>query len=146
MLRGSCYGKGHNFTSVLLSRVITTNAECLCLRHPPSPQPADIPSADIPSADILSADIPSVDIPSADIPSADIPSADIPFADIPSASRIKMSKEEKVDIVKDFLQKWGWSFQILIFKYLENRNGHKGNKKKKKVRDLLIALLKDKEI
>jgi len=33
-----------------------------------------------------------------------------------------------------------------IFKYLESRNRYKGNKKKKKVRDLLIALLEDKEI
>ena len=36
--------------------------------------------------------------------------ADIPFADILSASQTKTLKEEKVDIVKDLLQKWGWSF------------------------------------
>jgi hypothetical protein len=35
---------------------------------------------------------------------------------------------------------------MLVFEYLESRNGHRGNKKKKKVRDLLITLLKDKEI
>ena len=53
ILRGNRRGKGHNSTSTLLSRVITTNAEHLRLRHPPSPQLADIPSisqtADIPS-------------------------------------------------------------------------------------------------
>ena len=130
-LRGSRRGRGHNSTSAPPSRAVTTNTERLRPRRPPSPQPADIPSADIPSADI---------------PSADIPSADIPFADIPSASRTKTSKEEKVDIVKDLLQKWGWSFQTLVFEYLESRNGHRGNRKKKKVRDLLVALLEDKEI
>ena len=45
MLRGSCCGRGYNSTSTLLSRVVTTNAKCLCPRHPPSLQPADIPSA-----------------------------------------------------------------------------------------------------
>ena len=55
ILRGSCRGRGHNSTSVLLSRVVTTNAECLYPRRPPSPQLADILSADILSADILSA-------------------------------------------------------------------------------------------
>jgi len=77
---------------------------------------------------------------------ADIPSADIPFADIPSASRTKTSKEEKVNIVKDLLQKWGWSFHRLVSEYLESENGRRGNRKKKKVRDLLIPLLEDKEI
>ena len=57
-----------------------------------------------------------------------------------------MLKEEKVNIIKDLLYKWGWSFSKLVFKYLESENGHKGNKKKKKVGDLLVALLKDKEI
>src|SRR6266567_6778723 len=107
-LRGSRRGRGHNSTSAPPSRAVTTNAERLRSRRPPSPQPADILSADI-----------------------------------PSASRTKTSKEEKVDIVKDLLQKWGWSFQKLVFKYLESRNGHRGNRKKKKVRDLLIALLED---
>ena len=93
ILRGSHCGKGHNFTFAPPSCIITTNAERLCPHRPPSPQPADIPSTDIPSADI----------PSADIPSADIPSADIPFADILFASRIRTLKDEKVDIVKDFL-------------------------------------------
>ena len=65
MLRGSRYGRGHNSTSVLLSRVVTTNAECLRPRRLLFLQPADIPSADIPSADILSADILFADIPSA---------------------------------------------------------------------------------
>jgi len=37
-------------------------------------------------------------------------------------------------------------FLKAIFKYLESENGHKGNKKKKKVRDLLIVVLEDKEI
>ena len=97
------------------------NAERLCLRCPPSLQLADIPSVDISSADILS-------------------------ADIPSTSWTKTSKEEKVNIIKDFLYKWGWSFHRLVSKYLESENGHKGNKKKKKVRDLLIALLENKEI
>ena len=90
MLRGSHYSKSHNSTSTPPSRVVTTNAECLCLRRPPSPQPADIPSADIPSADI---------------PSADIPFADIPFTDILSASQTKTLKENKVNIIKDLLQK-----------------------------------------
>ena len=44
-LRGSRRGRGHNSTSVLLSRAVTTNTECLRPRRPPSPQPADIPSA-----------------------------------------------------------------------------------------------------
>jgi len=35
---------------------------------------------------------------------------------------------------------------MLVFKYLESRNRYRGNRKKKKVRDLLIALLEDKEI
>jgi hypothetical protein len=72
-LRGSRRGRGHNSTSVLTSRAVTTNTERL--RRPPSLQPADIPSADI------------------------------PFADILFTSRIKTLKEEKVDIVKDLLQK-----------------------------------------
>lgn len=67
-------------------------------------------------------------------------------ADIPSASRTKTSKEEKVNIVKDLLQKWGWSFHKLVSEYLESENGRRGNRKKKKVRDLLIPLLEDKEI
>ena len=78
MLRGSRRGKGYNSTSVPPSRVVTTNAERLRPRHPPSPQPADIPSADIPSADIL-------------------------FADISSASQTKTLKKEKVNIIKDLL-------------------------------------------
>ena len=78
MLRGSYHSKGHNSTSTLLSRVITTNTKHLCLRHPPFPQQADIPSADIPSADI-------------------------PFVDIPSISQTKTSKEKKVNIIKDLL-------------------------------------------
>ena len=88
ILKGSCCGRGHNFTSVLLSRAVTINTECLRLRRPPFLQLADIPSADIPSMDI---------------PFADIPSMDIPFADIPSASQTKMLKEEKVDIIKELL-------------------------------------------
>jgi len=88
ILRGSCRGKGHNSTFAPLSRAITTNTERLCLRRPPSPQPADILS---------------IDIPSADIPSMDIPFADILFVDILSVSWIKTLKEEKVDIVKDLL-------------------------------------------
>ena len=87
-LKGSHRGRGHNSTFAPPSRAVTTNTECLRLRRPPSPQPADIPSADIPSADI---------------PSADIPSADIPFADIPPASQTKTLKENKVDIIKDLL-------------------------------------------
>ena len=71
--------------------------------------------------------------------------ADIP-ADIPSASRTKTSKEEKVDIVKDLLRQWGWSFHSLVSKYLESENGHRGNRKKKKVGDLLVPLLEDKEV
>jgi hypothetical protein len=71
--------------------------------------------------------------------------ADIP-ADIPSASRTKTSKEEKVDIVKDLLRQWGWSFHRLVFEYLESENGHRGNRKKKKVGDLLVPLLEDKEV
>ena len=51
--------------------------------------------------------------------------------DIPSISQIRTSKEEKVNIIKDLLHKWGWSFSKLVFKYLESENGHKGNKKKK---------------
>jgi len=35
---------------------------------------------------------------------------DIPSADIPSTGRINTLKEEKVNIVKDLLLKWGWSF------------------------------------
>ena len=81
-LRGNCRGRGHNSTSALLSRVITTNAERLRLRRPPSLQLADIPStsrtADIPSTSQI------VDIPFAS------QTVDIPFAsrtaDIPSAS------------------------------------------------------------
>ena len=34
---------------------------------------------------------------------------------------------------------------MLVFKYLKSKNGYKGNRKKKKVRDLFIALLEDKE-
>jgi len=49
MLRGSRRGRGHNPTSTPLSRVVTTNAERLRLRRPPSSQLADILSADIPS-------------------------------------------------------------------------------------------------
>ena len=41
-LRGSRRGRGHNSTSAPPSREVTTNAKRL---HPPSPQPADIPSA-----------------------------------------------------------------------------------------------------
>jgi hypothetical protein len=67
-------------------------------------------------------------------------------ADIPSTSRTKTSKEEKVDIVRDLLHQWGWSFRRLVFKFLESKNGHRGNRKKKKVGDLLVALLEDKEI
>ena len=84
-LRGSHCSRGHNSTFAPLSCVVTTNAECLRPHRPPSPQPVDILSADIPSADIL-------------------------FVDIPSASQTKTLKEEKVDIIKDLLQKWGWSF------------------------------------
>ena len=67
-------------------------------------------------------------------------------ADIPSASQTKTSKEEKVDIVRDLLYQWGWSFYRLVFEFLESKNGHRGNRKKKKVGDLLITLLEDKEI
>ena len=79
-LRGSRHSRGYNSTSVPPSRAVTTNTEGLRLRRPPSPQLADIPSADIPSMDI-------------------------PFADIPSASQTKTLKEEKINIVKDLLQK-----------------------------------------
>ena len=65
ILRRSYYSKGHNFTSVLLSRVVTTNAKCLRPRYLPSLQPANILSVNIPSADIPSADILFIDIPSA---------------------------------------------------------------------------------
>ena len=61
-LRGSRRGRGHNSTSAPPSRVVTTNAERLRLRRPPSPQPADILSADILSIDILSTDILFADI------------------------------------------------------------------------------------
>ena len=44
ILRGSYRSRGHNSTSVLLSRVITTNTERLYLYYPPSPQLVDIPS------------------------------------------------------------------------------------------------------
>ena len=71
--------------------------------------------------------------------------ADIP-ADILSASWTKILKEEKVNIVKDLLQQWGWSFYRLVSKYLESENGYRGNRKKKKAGDLLIYLLEDKEI
>jgi len=37
-------------------------------------------------------------------------------------------------------------YPYLLFKYLKSKNKYKGNKKKKKVRDLLVALLEDKEI
>jgi len=57
-----------------------------------------------------------------------------------------MLKEEKVNIIKDLLYKWGWFFYRLVFKYLKSENRYKGNRKKKKVRDLLIFLLEDKEI
>ena len=40
----------------------------------------------------------------------------------------------------------GWSFYRLVFLFLESKNGNRGNRKKKKVGDLLIALLEDKEI
>ena len=70
-LKGSYYGKGHNSTSVLSSRIITTNTKCLYLRHPPSLQLVDIPSAsqiaDIPFTSQI------VDIPSTN-QTADIPS------------------------------------------------------------------------
>ena len=44
-LRGSCCGRGYNSTSILTSRVVTTNIKCLRLRRPPSSQLVDIPSA-----------------------------------------------------------------------------------------------------
>jgi hypothetical protein len=44
-LRGSCRGRGYNSTSVLTSRVVTTNTKRLRPRRLPSPQPADILSA-----------------------------------------------------------------------------------------------------
>jgi len=100
MLKGSRCSRGHNSTFAPLSCAVTTNTECLCLRRPPSPQLADILSTDIPSIDI-----PSADIPSADILSVDIPFIDIPFTDIPFTSWTKTLKEEKVNIVKDLLQK-----------------------------------------
>ena len=61
ILRGNCRGRGYNSTFVLLSRVITINAECLRPCRPPFSQLADIPSTswtvDIPfasqTADIL---------------------------------------------------------------------------------------------
>ena len=118
ILKGIYYCRGLNSTFTPLSRAVNTNAERLHPRCRPSPQPADI----------------LVDIP-----------ADIP-ANIPSASRIKTSKEKKVDIIKDLLRQQGWPFYRLVSKYLESENGHKGNKKKKKVGDLLIPLLEDKEI
>jgi len=55
-----------------------------------------------------------------------------------------MLKEKKINIIKDLLYKWGWSFYKLVFKYLKSKKRHRGNKKK--VRDLLITLLKDKKI
>ena len=45
ILRGSRCGKGHNSTSAPPSRIVTTNAERLRLRRPPSLQLADILSA-----------------------------------------------------------------------------------------------------
>ena len=72
-LKGSCCGRGHNSTSAPLSRVVTTNTKRLRLHCPPSLQLADIPSMDI------------------------------LFADTLSASQTKISKEEKVDIIKDLL-------------------------------------------
>ena len=52
-LRGNRCGRGHNSTFAPPSRVVTTNAERLRLRRPPSLRLADIPStsrtADIPS-------------------------------------------------------------------------------------------------
>jgi hypothetical protein len=38
------------------------------------------------------------------------------------------------------------SFYRLVSKYLESENRYRGNRKKKKVGDLLIPLLEDKEI
>ena len=61
-LRGSRRGRGHNSTSAPPSRVVTTNAERLRPRRPPSPQPADILSADITPIDIQPADILFADI------------------------------------------------------------------------------------
>ena len=43
-LRGNCRGRGHNSTSIPLSRVVTTNAKYLRLCRLPSPQLVDIPS------------------------------------------------------------------------------------------------------
>ena len=77
MLRGSHRGKGYNSTSAPLNRIVTTNTKHLRLCCLPSPQPADIPSADI------------------------------LFMDILFTSQIKTLKEEKVNIVKDLLYKWG---------------------------------------
>ena len=45
ILRGSRYGRGYNSTSILTSRVVTINTECLRPRRLPSQQLADIPSA-----------------------------------------------------------------------------------------------------
>ena len=118
ILRGICCRRGPNSTSTPLSRAVNTNAKRLRPRRQPSLQLADI-LADIP-ADIL--------------------------VDILSASQTKILKEEKVDIVKDLLRQWGWPFCRLVFKYLESGNGHRGNRKKKKVGDLLVPLLEDKEI
>ena len=73
----------------------------------------------------------------------------LPFlqpADISFTNQTRILKEKKVNIIKDLLYKWGWSFNKLVFKYLKSKNRHKDNKKKKKVGDLLVALLKDKEI
>jgi hypothetical protein len=58
ILRGSRRGRGRNSTSAPPSRVVTTNAERLRPRHPPSLQPADILSIDI-----IPTDIPPTDIP-----------------------------------------------------------------------------------
>jgi len=74
ILKGSRHGRGYNSTFILLSCVITTNTEHLCLCCPPSPQLADILSIDILSADILFIDILFTDIPSIDILFIDIPS------------------------------------------------------------------------
>jgi len=74
-LRGIRRRRGPNSTSTLPSRAVNTNAKRLYPRRQPSIQPADI----------------LIDIP-----------ADI-LADILSTSRIKILKEEKVNIVKDLL-------------------------------------------
>ena len=82
-LRGNRCSRGHNSTSALPSRVVTTNAKHLRPRHPPSLRPVDIPSTS------RTADIPSTSR-TADIPSTS-QTADIPFASqtayIPFASR-----------------------------------------------------------